>query len=173
MRTRLPPRQLESAARRAVGEVDSEQSIYEVRTMEEVLAANVSDRRFNLLLLGTFAALALMLAAVGIYGVMSYSVAQRTREIGIRMALGAAQDSVLWLVVGQGARLALLGVGIGLLVALGVSRTLESLVYGMSATDPLTYALVALGLSSIAVMASWIPARRAMRVDPVVSLRAD
>ena len=173
MRTRLPPRQLEAAARRAVIEVDAEQSIYQVRTMEEVLAENVSDRRFNLLLLGTFAALALLLAAVGIYGVMSYSVAQRTREIGIRMALGAAQDSVLWLVVGQGARLALLGVGIGLLVALGVSRALESLVYGMSATDPVTYALVALGLSSIAVLASWIPARRAMRVDPVVSLRAN
>jgi ABC-type antimicrobial peptide transport system permease subunit len=173
VKTAVPPRQLEAAVRRAVLELDAQQPIYDVKTMREVMAENVSDRRFSLLLLGTFAGLALLLAAVGIYGVMSYSVVQRTREIGIRMALGARQNSVLWLVVGQGARLALVGVGIGLVVALGVSRALDSLVYGMSATDPLTYALVALGLGGVAVVASWLPARRAMRVDPAVSLRAE
>ena len=131
----------------------------------------MAARRFAMILLGAFAALALGLASVGIYGVVAYVVGQRTQEIGIRMALGARQQDVLRLVLWQGTRLALLGVAIGLGVALTLTHLITRLLYGVSATDPVTFAGVATVLTAIAVAACWIPARRAMRVDPVVALR--
>ena len=137
------------------------------------MSQSLGDRRFSLLLLGAFAGLAVVLALVGIYGVMSYTVAQRTREIGIRMALGAAHGRVLALVVTQGLRLAGLGLAIGVGFALALSGVLRSLLFGVTATDPLTYAAVAAALGAIALCACWLPARRAARVDPVVALRAE
>ena len=157
--------------RNAIKEVDQEQYIPRVETMEQLLAESVARRRFNMMLLGIFAALALALAAVGIYGVMSYSVTQRTHEIGIRIALGAQAGDVLRMVVRQGMTLALIGVGIGLLAAFAVTRIMSSLLFGVSPTDALTFALVALLLSGIALVACLIPARRATRVDPMVALR--
>ena len=133
----------------------------------------MSDRRLNLLLLGIFAAVALLLASVGIYGVMSYSVEQRTREIGIRMALGAESNAVLRLIVGQGARLAAVGIIAGVAGAFALSRVMAGLLYGVSATDPLTYAALAVVLAAVAVGACAVPARRAVRVDPAVALRAE
>jgi ABC-type antimicrobial peptide transport system permease subunit len=141
--------------------------------MEEAVSQSLGDRRFSLSLLGAFAGLALALALVGIYGVMSYSVAQRTREIGIRMALGAAHGRVLRLVVGQGLRLAGLGLAIGIGCALALSGVLRTLLFGVTATDPVTYAAVAAALGAVALGACWLPARRAARVDPAIALRAE
>jgi putative ABC transport system permease protein len=123
-----------------------------------------------MLLLGLFATVALALAAVGIYGIMAYAVTERTREFGIRMALGARRQDVLRLVLRRGAVLALLGLGIGLAAALGLTRVLQGLLYGVSATDPPTYAALALGLAAVVLLACYLPARRAARVDPVVAL---
>ena len=124
-----------------------------------------------MLLLGVFATIALLLSAVGIYGVMSYSVAQRSHELGVRMALGARSSDVLALVVKQGMTLALAGLGIGLVAAFGLTRIMASLLYGVSATDPLTFSIIALLLGSVALLACYLPARRATRVDPMVALR--
>ena len=129
------------------------------------------SRRFPMLLLSVFSVLALMLAAVGIVGVVSHSVAQRTHEIGIRMALGARRDDVLQLILGHGAKVALLGVGVGIAVSLGLTRLMAKLLFGVSAYDPLTFAAVPCLLILVALAASYIPARRAMRVDPMVALR--
>ena len=135
------------------------------------MAATVAQPRFRTWLIGIFAALALMLAAVGVYGVMSYSVTQRTSEIGIRVTLGAQPWDVFRIIVGQGFKLALVGVGVGLIAALILTRTLQSFLYGVSASDPLTFAGVAIILIAVAAAASFIPARRATRVDPTVALR--
>jgi putative ABC transport system permease protein len=173
LRTQGDPLQLGAALRKLVQGVDPLQPIYSVQSMEQAVADSVQDRRLNLLLLGIFAAVALLLAGVGIYGVMSYSVEQRTREIGIRMALGAERWAVLRLVIGRCARLSALGIGIGIVGAFALSRVMSSLLYGISATDPLTYAALAAALALVSVAASWVPARRAVRVDPAVALRAE
>ena len=145
--------------------------VTKVMTMEEVMAQSVWQPRLYAILFGVFAAVALLLACVGIYGVTSYSVAQRTHEIGIRMALGATTVDVLKLVIGQGIKLALLGVAIGLGAAFGLTRLMSSLLFGVNATDPLTFAVLALLLTSVATLACWLPARRATKVDPMIALR--
>jgi putative ABC transport system permease protein len=136
-----------------------------------VLSASIARQRFSTLLLGVFAGVALVLAAVGIYGVMSYSMAQRTREIGIRMALGAQKRDVLKLAVGQGLKLVAVGVGLGLVGALALTRVMSSLLFGVSATDPATLVTISLILVAVALLASYIPARRASKLDPLIALR--
>jgi ABC-type antimicrobial peptide transport system permease subunit len=159
------------AIRRANQEMSSQQTIFNDQTMESVISDSMAARRFGMILLGAFAALALGLASVGIYGVIAYVVGERTQEIGIRMAMGARQRDVLRLVLWQGTRLALLGVVIGLGAALALTRLMTRLLYGISATDPATFAGLAAVLTAVAVAACLIPARKAMRVDPVVALR--
>lgn len=152
-------------------QMNSEQVVYGEQTMEEIVSESISDRKFSMVLLGTFAALALLLSSVGIFGVISYLVGQRTHEIGIRIALGAQRIDVLRLVVGGGAQLALAGVAIGIVAALGLTRLMANQLFGVSPTDPLTFAGVAVVLITVAIAACYIPARRAMRVDPMTALR--
>ena len=160
------------ALREALRAVDPNQPLSRAHTLAEVAGESVGERRFQMMLLGIFALVALSLAALGIYGVMAYTVAQRSREIGIRMALGAEQAQVLRMVLLSGLRLAGLGVGFGLAGAIALTRTIAALLYGVSATDPLTLALVSALLFGVALVASWAPARRATRVDPMIPLRA-
>jgi putative ABC transport system permease protein len=169
--TNVEPRSLTATVRSTVWEIDKDQPVSNISTMEDVLSESIARQRFSMLLLVIFAAVALVLAAVGIYGVMSYSVAQRTREIGIRMALGAQRSDVLKLAVGQGLKLVLIGVLIGLAGALILTRVMASLLFGVSATDPITLTSISLMLICVAVLASYIPARRATRVNPLVALR--
>jgi len=157
--------------RRTVAGMDSSLPVFNVRTMDQVIVESSSDTRFEALLLGTFAGLALLLAAVGIYGVMSYLVAQRTQELGIRMALGAQPFDVLRLVIGRGVALTVAGLAIGLVAAFAITRLLSKLLFGVSATDPVTFFSVALLLGIVALAACYIPARRATRIDPLVALR--
>jgi putative ABC transport system permease protein len=171
IRTTVEPLSLAGAVRQQIQAVDREQPIYNVTTMEAQIAKSVSARKLNLWLLGSFAALALLLAAVGIYGVISYSVTQRTHEIGIRMALGAQARDVWRLVVRQGLALALIGVALGLAGAVALTRVLASLLFEVKATDPTTFALVPLALLAVALLACSVPARRAARVDPLLALR--
>ena len=171
LRTEGDPTAVMGSVRRAVEEVDPREVIYNVRTMDEVVSSSFAARRLSMLLLSVFAALALALACVGIYGVISYLVGQRTHEIGVRMALGAQRNDVLRLVIGHGARMALIGVAIGSGAALGLTRLMANQLFGVSAHDPLTFAGVAMLLIIVAVAACYIPARRAMRVDPMVALR--
>jgi putative ABC transport system permease protein len=154
-----------------VWKVDPSIPVTKVRTMSEVMSISLAAQRFNTLLLGVFAGVALLLATVGLYGVLAFSVAQRTREIGIRMALGAQARDVMRLVLRQGLTLSLLGVGAGICVSLAGTRVLAGLLYGVAPTDPATFAIVALILMAVALAACFIPARRAMRVDPMVALR--
>lgn len=165
------PGDLASAVRGVIREVDKDQLVGEMKTMETLVAESVAPRRFNMTLLGVFATVALVLASIGIFGVISYSVTQRTREIGIRMALGAQKGDVLRIVIKQGMTLALVGVMLGLLGAFALTRVMSSLLYGISATDPLTFTTVALLLTTTALLACYIPARRATKVDPLVALR--
>jgi len=171
LRTATDPLLQAAALRSALGEIDPNQPLVRVRTMEENMAATVAQPRFRTWLIGIFAALALVLAGVGVYGVMSYTVTQRTSEIGIRVTLGAQPEDVFRIVVGEGLRLALAGVGAGILAALALTRLLRSFLYGVSAYDPLTFGGVALILTLVAVAASFFPARRATLVDPLVALR--
>ncbi|MFI5127378.1 MAG: ABC transporter permease [Candidatus Acidiferrales bacterium] len=171
MRSTTDPAQLIPTLRATVQSIDPDLPLYDVRRLESVVDANVAPRRLSVSLLGGFAGLALLLAAVGIYGVMAYAVTSRTHEIGIRMALGADPRSVMRLVLSQGARLAVVGVMIGIVAALALTRAMASLLFQVRATDPVTYAGVAILLIVVALAACYIPARRAMRVDPMVALR--
>jgi ABC-type antimicrobial peptide transport system permease subunit len=155
----------------AVHQVDGEEPVADVMTMDEVLSGSLSQQRFNMLLLAAFAALALFLAAVGIYGVLSYAVKRRVQEIGIRMALGADRSDVLRMILGQGLRLALIGVCIGLVTAFALTRLMTSQLFEVTASDPMTFSCVPLLLVIVALAACYLPARRAMKVDPMVALR--
>jgi putative ABC transport system permease protein len=171
LRTAADPLTQASALRSALAEIDSNQPLVKVRSMEENMSASVAQPRFRTWLIGIFAALALLLAAVGVYGVMSYTVTQRTSEIGIRVTLGAQSTDVFRSIVAEGARIALLGVGAGLIAALALTRLLRTFLYGVSASDPVTFMGVALLLALISLAACYFPARRATRVDPIVALR--
>jgi predicted permease len=170
-RTRGPDADLFDSIRHSVQQVNSEQVVYGAQTMPEVISDSTATRRFSAILLGAFASVALLLSGVGIYGVISYLIGQRTHEIGIRMALGAQQSKVLFQVLGEGLKLALIGAAIGLGAAFGLTRLMTSLLYGVSPTDPLTFAAVAVLLVAVALAACYIPARRAAAVDPMVALR--
>jgi len=171
MRTAGDPSLQTAALRSALAEIDPNQPLVKVRTMEENMATTVAQPRFRAWLIGILAMLALVLAAVGVYGVMSYTVTQRTSEIGIRVTLGAQPKDVFRIVVGEGLRLAFFGVGVGLVAALVLTRLLQSFLFGISAYDPFTFIGVSVLLTLVAAAASYFPARRATRVDPMIALR--
>ena len=171
VRTKVDPSSMVASVRNEIQGIDKDQPISGVKTMNEMRAESLAQVRFNTLVLSVFAALGLILAAVGIYGVASYSVTQRTHEIGIRMALGAQPKSVLKMVLRQGMVLALIGVALGLIASYAVTGVMRSLLFGVTATDPITFVIVALVLAAVALLANYIPARRATRVDPLIALR--
>jgi len=171
VRTAADPKGIIGAVKREIQSLDPNQPMYQVQTMEELMSESVGARRFALRMLELFGVLALTLAAVGIYGVLSYITTARTHEIGLRIALGARAGDVLRLVIGQGMRLALTGAGAGLLAAFALTRLMSRLLYGVSATDPVTFAGVALLLMAVALLACYLPARRAARTDPMIALR--
>ena len=171
LRVNGDPLGIAPATRRLISDIDPTQPVYSVETLEQALSRSVAPRRFNLYLLGTFAAASLVMAIIGIYGVIGFSVAQRTREIGIRMALGAPRGEVVRMVVKQGLAIALTGIAVGIAAALGLTRFMASLLYGVRPDDAPTFAIVALVLAITALLASWRPARRAALVDPVTALR--
>ena len=170
-RAAADPNQLIASIRQQVKALDSDQPIYNIRTMNEIRSDSVAPERLNLTLLSIFAGIALVLAIVGIYGVMSYSVTQRTHEIGIRMAVGAQPLDVFKMVIGQGMMLALIGVGIGLIGAFGLTRLMTTMLFGVEPTDPVTFAVISVVLVLVALVACYLPSRRATKVDPTVSLR--
>jgi ABC-type antimicrobial peptide transport system permease subunit len=173
VRSSKDPVSLVNTIRRQIHSVDPDLPLGKVSTMEDLIDDSFKPQRFNAFLMGLFAALALLLAMVGLYGVLSYTVAQRRHEIGVRMALGAQVSDVLRLVVRQGMTLTLIGVVIGLIAALGLTRWIKKLLFGVSATDPVTFFVIALALALVALMACYLPARRAMKVDPMVALRVE
>jgi putative ABC transport system permease protein len=172
-RTATDPMSLSSPLRSAVAAMDKNLAVSNIGPMEEITAQSIGQERFTLLLLGLISALALLLAVAGIYGVMSYAVAQRTHEIGVRVTLGAQTRDVLRMVVAQGMVLVLAGVGIGLASALALTRFIRGLLFGVTATDPMTFVGVAALLALVALVACYIPARRASKVDPMVALRCE
>ncbi|MFZ0701116.1 MAG: FtsX-like permease family protein, partial [Candidatus Acidiferrales bacterium] len=171
VRTTGDPEALTSAVTGQIHGLDPDLAIAQIRTMDQDMEVSVAGPKFNTFLLGIFSLAALFLAAIGIYGVLAYTVAQQTHEIGIRMALGAQPRDVMRLVLVQGTRVALVGIAIGLLAAFGLTRLMASLLYGVSASDPLTFAAVSGVLFVVALLACYIPARRAVKVDPIVALR--
>ena len=171
IRTRTDPLSLVPVLRREVFRLDPQQPLARIATLDQLMETSTAQHRFRAVLLGGFAGISLLLAALGIFGVMSYAVSQRAREIGIRMALGAQRSAVLRLIVGEGVRIAIAGLAIGLVVSLALARFVRSLLFGVSESDPVTFFAVALLLAAVALAACYVPARRAMRVDPMVALR--
>ena len=171
MRSHSGSAELASAVSNAVHQVNRDIPVLDVSTMDDLVASSLSQQRFNMLLLGAFAALALLLAAVGIYSVLSYSVKRSVREIGIRLALGAPLGGVLRMVVFEAMKPTLLGVAMGTAGALALGRVLSSLIFGVRPTDPITFLVVAALLAAVALVASIVPAYRASKVDPMVALR--
>src|SRR5262249_38939745 len=165
------PMALASAVRSQVWSVDPSQPVSNVRLLPDILSGELVQQRLGTVLLAVFAGLALLLASIGIYGVLSYRVAQRTQEIGVRMALGATRTRVLQLVIGDAVILSAAGIGLGLVGAFGITRLMATLLFGVSTTDPLTFAFVAAILVVVSLLASYIPARRATRVDPIDAVR--
>jgi putative ABC transport system permease protein len=171
MRTAGDPVGLGPAIRREVLNLDKDQPVASTRALEEIVSNSVANQRFSMVLLGVFAGVALILAAVGIYGVMAYAVTQRTHELGIRLALGAQTGNVLRLVIRQGMILAFTGMAMGLAASLALTRVISTLLFGVSATDPLTFVAISLLLGAVAFLACYLPARRATKVDPMIALR--
>lgn len=171
VRTEVEPASMAAPVREAVWAIDKDQPVSDIRSMEEIFSESIARHRFSMLLLGIFAGVAMLLGTVGIYGVVSYSVAQRTHDIGVRMALGAQRSNVLRMIVGHGLKLVLIGVAIGLVAAYILTRLMQSLLFGISATDPATFVAVPVVLVAAATLASYIPARRATRIDPLTALR--
>jgi putative ABC transport system permease protein len=171
LRTTTNPTSIVSRVRAEIAQVDGDLPIFDVRTMDEVRGVSLAQRRFGMLLLGLFAGVALALAAIGLYGTIAYTVSQRTREIGIRLALGARPGQILAATVGQGAGLSAVGMLFGLVGAFALTRYLGSLLYGVSGIDVPTFAGVSAALLVVALLASYLPARRAARIEPVVALR--
>jgi len=174
VRTRVAnPASLTAAVRAQVAAVDPDIPLTNVRVFEEYISRSLARPRFNALLLSIFAGTALLLTAIGIYGVMAYSVVQRTNEIGIRMALGAEQSSIFRLIVGQAMTLVGISVAVGLVAAFAATRLLNSLLFGVGAWDPITFSAIVLLIAGVAFLAAWLPARRAARVDPIIALRTE
>ncbi len=171
VRSSSSPSSVAAGIRQTVHSIDKDLPVTDVESFPEAVGASIAQERFRTLLMASFSGIALILAAVGTFGVISYSASQRTHEIGIRIALGAQQGNVLRLILGQGAKLALIGLGAGSAAAFLLTRLMAGLLYGVSATDPLTFGAVGIVLLGVAVTACYIPARRAMRVDPMVALR--
>ena len=171
VRTSSAPLGLVNSIQQAMERADNSAAIYGVSPMRDIVLRSISAQRLTMLLLGVFAVLALTLSAIGIYGVISYLIGQRTHEVGVRMALGASSKDVLRMVLGEGMRTTLIGVGFGIAAAIGLTRLIAQVIYGVGATDPVTFAAVAALLIGVALLACYIPARRAMRVDPIIALR--
>jgi putative ABC transport system permease protein len=171
VRTAMDPLTLQQSLRRAVHQIDKDQPLTDVRTLEQIKSQNVAPDRLQTVLLGSFAGVAMLLSAIGIYGVVSYAVAQRTHEIGIRAALGASAGSLLRLILRGGMGLTAAGLAIGFAGALAITQLMGNLLFGVGARDPATLAAVAAGLACVALLACYVPARRAAKVDPVVALR--
>jgi putative ABC transport system permease protein len=171
IRTAADPRAMIPSLRGELRALDPDLPVYNIRTMEKMMDDNLAGERASGWLLGVFAAVAIMLSAIGIYGVMSYTVAQRTNEIGVRMALGASQRNVLGIVLGSGAKLALIGIAAGLAASLALTQVVQGVLFGVTATDPMTFAFAAAGLTLVVLISCLLPAMRAIRVDPVIALR--
>jgi ABC-type antimicrobial peptide transport system permease subunit len=171
IRTDASPAGLLPSVRQTVAALDPEQPVYLVQTLDEALASSSFQQRISAVLLSVFAGVALVLAAIGIYGVMSYAVSARTQEMGVRLAVGAQRRDVIWLVLGQVLRLSVVGLAIGIVVLLVAGRALEGLLFGVRAADPATIAIVTCILAAVALVAAWAPAARASRVDPIEALR--
>ena len=171
VRTAGDPQALSSRIREQILAVDPNQPVYDVKTMDQRVAASMEAQRFAVVLLGAFGTLALILAAIGLYGVLAFTVSQRTREIGIHLALGAQRLDVLTMVIRQGMLLVFIGAGLGVVGAYSLTRLIQSLLFGVTATDPLTFVLVPIVLGVVGFIACYVPARRATKVDPLVALR--
>ena len=173
VRTKVEPSSIALAVQHAVSVVDKNQPIAQVKTMERLLSESAAQPRFYALLLGVFAGVALLLAVIGIYGVMSYTVAQRTHEIGIRMALGARAGDVLRMIIGRGMAQAVLGIALGLAAAMALTRLLSRLLYGIAPNDPMTFVAGSVLLATVALLAGFVAARKATKVDPMIALRVE